>query len=132
MLNEAKAAGQYRHETMGRNYDRIGIVTVQEILDGARLEIPMSLEVLKAAQKAGEVPQDDLPFDALQCKDIFQSSPLPTSLLHDLPSDVAHGLDARFYRPHYQRLRAVWLPMNARQPCIVIECELQSRSEERR
>jgi hypothetical protein len=62
MLNEAKAAGQYRHETMGRNYDRIGIVTVQEILDGARLEIPMSLEVLKAAQKSGEVPQDDLPF----------------------------------------------------------------------
>jgi site-specific DNA-methyltransferase (adenine-specific) len=62
MLNEAKAAGQYRHETMGRDYDRIGIVTVQEILDGARLEIPMSLEVLKAAQKAGEVPQDDLPF----------------------------------------------------------------------
>ena len=62
MLNEAKAAGRYRHETMGRDYDRIGIVTVQDILNGSRLEIPMSLEVLKAAQKAGEVPQEDLPF----------------------------------------------------------------------
>ena len=62
MLNEAKAAGQYRHETMGRDYDRIGIVTIQELLDGKRLDIPMSLEVLKAAQKAGEVPQEDLPF----------------------------------------------------------------------
>jgi site-specific DNA-methyltransferase (adenine-specific) len=53
MLAEAKSAGQYRHETMGRNYDRISIVTVREIVeDGKRLEIPMSLEVLKAAQRA--------------------------------------------------------------------------------
>jgi len=53
MLNEAKAAGQYKHEDMGRSYDRISIVTVKEIVeDGKRLEIPMSLEVLKAAQAA--------------------------------------------------------------------------------
>jgi site-specific DNA-methyltransferase (adenine-specific) len=53
MLTEAKAAGQYRHETMGRSYDRISIVTVREILEeGKRLEIPMSLEVLAAAQRA--------------------------------------------------------------------------------
>ena len=36
---------------MGRNYDKIQIVTVQEIIErGKRLEIPMSLEVLKKAQ----------------------------------------------------------------------------------
>jgi DNA modification methylase len=53
MVSEAKAAGQYTHEMMGRNYDRISIVTVKEIVDeGKRLEIPMSLEVVKAAQKA--------------------------------------------------------------------------------
>ena len=52
MVNEAKAAGQYRHETMGRNYDKIGIVTVQEILDGGRLELPMSVDVVKAAKEA--------------------------------------------------------------------------------
>jgi site-specific DNA-methyltransferase (adenine-specific) len=53
MVKEAKAAGQYLHETMGHNYDRISIVTVREIVeDGKRLEIPMSLEVVKAAQKA--------------------------------------------------------------------------------
>ena len=62
MVNEAKAAGQYRHEDMGRNYDRIQIVTVQELLNGERLEIPMSLEVLKAAQKATNADQDALPF----------------------------------------------------------------------
>lgn len=52
MVKEAKATGQYRHEVMGRNYDRIGIVTTQELLDGKRLDIPMSLEVLKATKTA--------------------------------------------------------------------------------
>jgi site-specific DNA-methyltransferase (adenine-specific) len=53
MIKEAKAAGQYQHETMGRSYDKISIVTIKQIVDeGKRLEIPMSLEVLKAAQKA--------------------------------------------------------------------------------
>jgi len=51
MLGEAKAAGQYRHEMMGRNYDQISIVTVREIVEeGKRLDIPMSLEVLAAAK----------------------------------------------------------------------------------
>jgi DNA modification methylase len=52
MLNEAKAAGQFHHETMGRNYDSISIVTIREIVEsGKRLDIPMSLEVLKAAKR---------------------------------------------------------------------------------
>ena len=52
MVVEAKSAGQYSHEDMGRKYDRITIVTIQEIVEGhKRLEIPMSLEVLKAAQR---------------------------------------------------------------------------------
>lgn len=53
MIAEAKAAGQYKHEEMGRSYDRIDIVTIQEVVEeGKRLEIPMSLDVLAAAQKA--------------------------------------------------------------------------------
>lgn len=53
MLADAKAAGVYKHAEMGKNYDRISIITIQDILEkGKRLEIPMSLEVLKAAQKA--------------------------------------------------------------------------------
>jgi len=51
MVSEAKAAGQYTHESMGRNYDRISIVTVEDIVNnGKRLDIPMSLDVLKTAQ----------------------------------------------------------------------------------
>ncbi len=60
MLNEAKAAGQYIHATMGRSYDQISIVTIREILEGKRLEIPMSIEVLKAAQSALNAEQMDL------------------------------------------------------------------------
>jgi site-specific DNA-methyltransferase (adenine-specific) len=52
MVSEAKAAGQFSHETMGRTYDQISIVTVAEILAGKRLDIPMSLEVIKKAQAA--------------------------------------------------------------------------------
>jgi site-specific DNA-methyltransferase (adenine-specific) len=52
MKLEAKAAGQYQHEIMGRSYDRISIVTVREIVEEEkRLEIPMSLEVVAAAKR---------------------------------------------------------------------------------
>lgn len=61
MVREAKAAGQYKHETMGRSYDRISIVTVREIVEeGKRLEIPMSLEVLTAARQVADAEQVDL------------------------------------------------------------------------
>lgn len=61
MKAEAKAVGQFRHQDMGRNYDKISIVTVQEIVeDEKRLEIPMSLEVLAAAKRASDSEQKDL------------------------------------------------------------------------
>lgn len=61
MLKEAKSAGQFHHESMGKNYDKIQIVTVKEIVEeGKRLEIPMSLEVLKAAKREVEDKQQPL------------------------------------------------------------------------
>jgi site-specific DNA-methyltransferase (adenine-specific) len=33
MVREAKAAGHYRHDIMGREYDQISIVTVQDIVE---------------------------------------------------------------------------------------------------
>lgn len=61
MKTEAKGAGQYHHEDMGRSYDRITIVTVREIVEGGkRLEIPMSLEVLAAAKRASDAEQHQL------------------------------------------------------------------------
>ena len=64
MVKEAKSAGQYHHESMGRSYDQIAIVTIEEVLAGTRLDIPMSLEVLKAAQRAVETDQMTLPMAA--------------------------------------------------------------------
>jgi DNA modification methylase len=60
MVKESKAAGQYRHEVMGRSYDRIGIVTAQELIDGKRLDLPMSVEVVAAAKRAVEDKQIEL------------------------------------------------------------------------
>lgn len=53
MKTEASSAGQYEHKVMGRSYDRISIVTIKDLVEnGKRLDIPMSLEVLKATQTA--------------------------------------------------------------------------------
>jgi site-specific DNA-methyltransferase (adenine-specific) len=61
MRAEAKSAGVYQHPLMQRSYDKIQIVTVQEIVEQEkRLDIPMSLEVLKAAQVKAKGEQLDL------------------------------------------------------------------------
>lgn len=51
MLVEAKEAGKFKPE-MYQPFDRLQIVTVQEILDGARMNLPLVEEVTKKAQKA--------------------------------------------------------------------------------
>ena len=61
MRDAAKGAGVFEHLEMGRSYDRISIITVRQIIeDGLRLEIPMSVEVLKQAQKSLTEKQLDL------------------------------------------------------------------------
>lgn len=65
MIKDANAAGTFQHEMMGRSYDRIQIVTVKEIIEeDKRLNIPTSLEVLKAAQRAAKGNQIDLEYNA--------------------------------------------------------------------
>jgi len=55
MKEEASKAGLYFNPLMGKNYDKIQIVTVQELIEQEkRLELPLSHEVLKTAVK-----QDD-------------------------------------------------------------------------
>lgn len=65
MIEDAKAAGTYHHEMMGRSYDKIQIVTVKEIIEqDKRLDIPTSLEVLKAARRAATGSQMGLEYSA--------------------------------------------------------------------
>jgi DNA modification methylase len=51
MIQEAKEAGQFKPE-MYNAFDRLQIVTVQQILDGERMNLPLMEEVTKKAQKA--------------------------------------------------------------------------------
>jgi site-specific DNA-methyltransferase (adenine-specific) len=52
MRDEASKAGTYHHPLMGRDYDKIQIVTVQELIEQEKkLELPLSFEVVKTAKK---------------------------------------------------------------------------------
>jgi hypothetical protein len=63
MQKEAKATGLYTHPLMQKNYERIQIVTIQEMLEkGSRLEIPLAHEVSKKAD-AAKKDQFSIEFD---------------------------------------------------------------------
>jgi hypothetical protein len=60
MRSEAKMAGSYHHDLMGRDYDKIQIITIRDMLKNGkkRLDMPWSFEVLKkAVRRAGEDTQ---------------------------------------------------------------------------
>ena len=58
MLEEVKAAGKYDHPMLSRSDDRLQIVTVQQILDGARINLPMAREdIVKSAAAKGDDDQ---------------------------------------------------------------------------
>lgn len=60
-IKEAKEAGIYKSQYMSAPVDKIRIVTVQEIIEEQkRLDILLSLEVLKSAEKQMEVKQGTL------------------------------------------------------------------------
>jgi site-specific DNA-methyltransferase (adenine-specific) len=63
MRDEAAKVGLYHHALMGRNYDRIQIVTVRELIEQEkRLDLPMSFEVLRTAQKQDDDSQLQMKF----------------------------------------------------------------------
>jgi DNA modification methylase len=61
MIEEAKKAGTFEHKIMGKKYDRIQIVTVQELIEqDRRIDLPLSFDVLKQAVKSKNGSQMDL------------------------------------------------------------------------
>lgn len=56
-------AGQFKPENC-LAFDRLQIVTVQEILDGARMNLPIMEEVTKRAQSAIKEKQIGISYDA--------------------------------------------------------------------
>ena len=51
MREEAVSAGFYHHALLNRDYPRIQIVTIQELIEeGRRIDLPLSVAVLKSAK----------------------------------------------------------------------------------
>jgi len=58
MTSEAKSAGFYHHELMGRDYNKIQIVTIQEMIeDDKKLDIPLTKSP-KAAPRTKRLPEE--------------------------------------------------------------------------
>lgn len=55
MRKEALAAGKYKHPLLTREDDRIQIVTIAEILSGARINLPMGRASVKSAEAVGDM-----------------------------------------------------------------------------
>lgn len=51
IVKEASSCGIYHHKVMGRSYPCVQIITIREMLAGKRLDIPLSLEVLRSAER---------------------------------------------------------------------------------
>lgn len=62
MIQEAQLVGKYKHPLLNREDDRIQIISVQDLLDGARLDLPMNrTDAIKQAQAVGDADkQGDL------------------------------------------------------------------------
>ncbi len=64
MIKAAHIAGSYRHALMGRDYDRIEIVTIKDMIEKRkRLEMPLSIDVLKSSEREKQLSQPALKFN---------------------------------------------------------------------
>ena len=60
MREEALKVGFYHHPLMGKDYERIQIVTIRELIEkNKRLELPMSYQLQKSAKERGKNSQID-------------------------------------------------------------------------
>ena len=62
LVRESKKYGMYKNKQFGRSYPKIEVVNVKEILDGRRMELPISLDVLKKAEQKRMSNQASLEF----------------------------------------------------------------------
>lgn len=63
LVRESKKYGMYENKVMEHSYPKIEIVNVKEILDGRRMDLPISLDVLKKAEQKGISNQTSLELD---------------------------------------------------------------------
>ena len=50
LIKESRKYGLYENKQFGHTYPKIQVVSIQDILEGKRMDLPISLEVLKKAE----------------------------------------------------------------------------------
>lgn len=50
LIRESKQYGMYENKRFGHHYPKIEVISVEEILDGKQMNLPVSLDVLKTAE----------------------------------------------------------------------------------
>ncbi len=61
MTREAVTAGYYHSQSWGRDYPRIQILPVADLLHGAEVKMPQAYGTFKQAQKARQAPEGHQP-----------------------------------------------------------------------
>ena len=51
LVKEAKKYGSYASRLLNREFPRLAVVSIQEMMDGARMELPFAVDVLKSAER---------------------------------------------------------------------------------
>lgn len=62
LVRESKKYGMYKNKQFEHSYPKIEVVSVKEILDGRRMELPISLDVLKKAEQKRMSDQTSIEF----------------------------------------------------------------------
>ena len=62
LVKESKDYGVYKNKLTGMDYKRIEVININEILEGKRLNVPTSLEVLKKAERKAKENQEEMGF----------------------------------------------------------------------
>lgn len=64
MRKEANACGFYQHKVMGKTYPTIQIITIEEIIENdKKLDMPLSLEVVRSAERISDINAKQLTID---------------------------------------------------------------------
>jgi len=60
LVKESKKYGRYQNKMFGHSYPKIQVIDIQEILDGKRMALPTTVEVLKTAERKSSDSSDDM------------------------------------------------------------------------
>jgi hypothetical protein len=57
LVKEAKKYGTYKNNLLGKNYDKIQVIKIEEVMAGLRMEMPATMKVVKDAERKYKAKQ---------------------------------------------------------------------------